>query len=464
MWRKKMFLEKFKPLFALIPQVKRPTYKQGFKDKIKWTGIVLILYFFLCNIPLFGLSDTAHDQFEYLRSVMAGSFSSIMTLGIGPIVTSSIILQVLVGTKMLNLDLSKHEHKSLFQSTQKVLAVIITIFEASVMVLSGSLAAKYPNLQWIMILQLVIGAILILYLDEVISKWGFGSGVGLFIAAGVSQQIIQTAFNFIPTSNSPGSISGLIPKFIQSIISGGGPDIRILGPLLATIAVFLIAVYGESMRIEIPISHGQMKGHGRIRGNVGKYPLKFIYASNMPVILTSALLANVQLMGSVFQNIGHPILGKFSSSGHFTSGIGYYLTTPQFTQFSDLLNNEFMLRVLVYAIFFIGCCIIFSILWVEIGGLGADKIAEQLHSSGIQIPGFRSSKTQLKKIMRKYIPALTVLGGVFVGLLAFGADLTHAAGGGTGVLLTVGIVYKLYEEIAQEQMMDMHPLLRRFLE
>ena len=63
----------------------------------------------------------------------------------------------------------------------------------------------------------------------------------------------------------------------------------------------------------------------------------------------------------------------------------------------------------------------------------------------------------------KYIPAITVMGGAFVGFLAFGADLTGARGGGTGVLLSVGIVYILYEEIAQEQLMDMHPMLRNFL-
>ncbi|MDR2829708.1 MAG: preprotein translocase subunit SecY [Methanobrevibacter sp.] len=452
-----MFLEKFKPLFSLIPQVKAPIHRQGFKDKIKWTAIVLVLYFFLCQIPLYGLSSTAIDQFANLRAVLAGNFQSIMTLGIGPIVTSSIVLQVLVGTKMINLDLSKHEHKSLFQSTQKILAILITIFEAVVLVSMGNLPPINPSYEWIMIVQLVVGAILILYLDEVISKWGFGSGVGLFIAAGVSQEIVIRSLNFLPTAASPGQMPGMIPGFIQSIISGS-PDPSKLLPLLATIVVFLIAVYGESMRVEIPISHGQMRGHGRIRGNVGKYPLKFIYASNMPVILTSALLVNVTLMANVFQKIGFPILGHVNT-GKPVDGIVLYLTTPRF----DVLSTN-PLRVLVYGIFFMAFCIIFSILWVEIGGLGADKIAEQLHSSGIQVPGFRSSKTQLKKMLKKYVPALTVLGGAFVGLLAFGADLTNAAGGGTGVLLTVGIVYKLYEEIAQEQLMDMHPMLKRFLE
>ena len=307
-----------------------------------------------------------------------------------------------------------------------------------------------------MILQLVIGAILILYMDEVVSKWGFGSGVGLFIAAGVAQTIIVGTFNFLPATAASTTASGILPAFIQSII-GGSPNFPILIPLIATIIVFLMAVYGESMRIEIPISHGQVRGHGRIRGAVGKYPLKFIYASNMPVILTSALLVNISLLASVFQKIGFPIFGEVSG-GRAISGLALWLTTPN--SLSVLFTNP--LRVIFYGIFFLACCVLFSWLWVEISGsLNAKEVSKQLYNSGIQIPGFRSSKRQLYMIMKKYIPALTILGGLFVGILAFIADLTGALGGGTGVLLTVGIVYKLYEEIAQEQMMEMHPMLRK---
>ena len=195
-----MILEKFKPIFKLLPEVKTPIHRQDFKEKLKWTAIVLVLYYFLTQIPLYGLSPTAVDQFAQLRAVMAGSFGSILTLGIGPIVTASIVLQLLVGAKILNLDLSQHEHKAMFQSTQKLLAIIFTIFEAGVLVFTGSLVPIDQSYYTIMIVQLVIGAILILYLDEVVSKWGFGSGVGLFIAAGVAQTIIVGTFNFLPAS------------------------------------------------------------------------------------------------------------------------------------------------------------------------------------------------------------------------------------------------------------------------
>ena len=443
--------EALQPIFGLLPQVRSPSYRVPFKEKLKWTGIILILYFILTQVPLFGLSSTAVDQFSSLRAVLAGSFGSIITLGIGPIVTASIVLQLLVGGKILNLDLSQHEDKAFFQGTQKLLAIIFTLFEASVLVFTGALPTSVAGGQWLLILQITIGGILIIFLDEVVSKWGFGSGVGLFIAAGVSGAIISGALNPLASVTSPGVPQGAIPAFIYSL-TAGQPGWYLLLPVIATIVVFLIVVYAESMRVEIPLSYGGVKGAR------GKYPLKFIYASNMPVILTSALLLNIQLFAAMFQKLGFPILGQVVN-GKAINGFAYIMTPPN--SLSLLITDP--LRVLVYAVIFIGSCILFAILWVELSGIGPKQVSKQLHGMGMQIPGHRSSRAHFEKILKRYIPAITVLGGAFVGLLAFGADLTSALGGGTGVLLTVGILYKLYEEIAQEQLMDMHPMLRKFL-
>jgi len=56
------------------------------------------------------------------------------------------------------------------------------------------------------------------------------------------------------------------------------------------------------------------------------------------------------------------------------------------------------------------------------------------------------------------------MGGLAVGFLAATADLTGSLSRGTGILLTVMIVYRFYEEIAKQHMMDMNPMLRRFME
>jgi len=443
-------IEKLQPIFSLLPQVKSPDYRVPFKEKLQWTGIILILYFIIGMVPLFGLSPTAVDQFAQLRAVLAGSFGSIITLGIGPIVTASIILQLMVGGKIIKLDLSQPRDKALFQGTQKLLAIIFTVFEAAVLVFTGALAPSSPDVAWILVLQIFIGGILIIFLDEVISKWGFGSGVGLFIAGGVAQTIIVGSFNFLSSPTSPGVPSGAIPHFIYTLTTSQ-PDFSLLLPVIAVIVVFLVVVYAESMRVEIPLSYGGVKGAR------GKYPLKFIYASNMPVILTSALLLNVQLFASIFDRIGIPILGTISN-GQPISGLALYLSVPTI---STLFTNP--LHVLIYAVLFIGSCVLFAWIWVELSGIGPKQVAKQLYDMGMQIPGFRSSRGHFERILKKYIPAITVMGGAFVGLLAFGADLTSALGGGTGVLLTVGIVYRLYEELAQEQLMDMHPMLRKFL-
>ncbi|RAP45522.1 preprotein translocase subunit SecY [uncultured Methanosphaera sp.] len=443
-------LDSIKPFYSLLPQVVNPDKQLGFREKIKWTGIILILYFILTEVSLYGLSPTAIDQFAQLRSVMAGSFGSILTLGIGPIVTASIVMQLLVGGKLIDLDLSKPEDKSAFQGTQKLLAIIFTLFEGAVLVITGSLPPISGDYTLVLILQMVLGGILIIYMDEVVSKWGFGSGIGLFIAAGVAQQILVGAFNFLPSAGSS-EPAGKIPAFIYSLTSGQ-PNFGLLLPVIATIVVFLVVVYAECMRVEIPLSYGGVKGAR------SKYPLKFVYASNMPVILVSALFLNVQLFAGIFQSAGFPILGEVSQ-GQAISGIAYYLTTP--TSISVLFTDP--LKVIIYAIVFIGLAVVFALLWVEISGIGSKQVAKQLSNMGVQVPGFRSSKVQFKRIMDKYIPTITVLGGAFVGLLAFAADLTGALGGGTGVLLTVGVVYRLYEEMAKEQLMDMHPMMRRFL-
>ncbi|MBE6488276.1 MAG: preprotein translocase subunit SecY [Methanosphaera stadtmanae] len=443
-------LDSIKPFYSILPQVINPEKKLGFKDKLKWTAIILVLYFILTEVSLYGLSPTAIDQFAQLRSVMAGSFGSILTLGIGPIVTASIVMQLLVGGKLINLDLSSPEDKAAFQGTQKLLAILFTLFEGAVLVVTGSLPPISGEYTIILIIQMVLGGLIIIYLDEVVSKWGFGSGIGLFIAAGVSQQILIGTFNFLPATGSAAP-AGRIPNFIYSLMTGQ-PQFNLLIPVLATIIVFLVVVYAECMRVEIPLSYGGVKGAR------SKYPLKFVYASNMPVILTSALLLNVQLFAGIFQSAGFPILGEVSQ-GQAISGIAYYLTTP--SNISVLLTDP--LKVLIYAIVFIGLSILFALLWVEISGIGPKQVASQLSNMGVQVPGFRSSKVQFKRILNKYIPTITVLGGAFVGVLAFAADLTGALGGGTGVLLTVGVVYRLYEEIAKEQLMDMHPMLRKFL-
>ncbi|NOZ76561.1 MAG: preprotein translocase subunit SecY [Euryarchaeota archaeon] len=446
-------LHKYEDILTSLPEVEKPKYALPFNDRIKWTGIILVTFFVLQEVPLLGLDPKAVDIFENMRAVIAGSFGSIMTLGIGPIVTASIILQILVGGKLVDLDLSSPRDKAIYQGTQKLLSIAFTVFEGAVMVLMGALPAvgNDPTLQMFLIAQLTLGGIMVIYMDEVVSKWGFGSGIGLFIAANVCSKIVIGSFNPLPATAGEVVPAGRIPAFIYMIMNGQTRfDLWI--PILGTIAVFAAVVYAESMRVEIPLTYG------RFRGARGRYPIRFIYASNIPVIFASIFLANVQLWARMLENAGFPILGHFAGNNP-VSGIAYFAQRPR-----PLGSPDFDITVaVIYSVLLVLLAMLFSKFWVETAGMDTKTVARQLQSGGMQIPGFRGDIRIIEKVLDRYIPAVTLLGGAAVGLLAAFGDLTGCLGGGTGVLLTVGILYRLYEQMAQEQLFEVHPMLRKIM-
>jgi preprotein translocase subunit SecY len=95
--------------------------------------------------------------------------------------------------------------------------------------------------------------------------------------------------------------------------------------------------------------------------------------------------------------------------------------------------------------------------------MDSKSVAEQFKASSIMIPGFRHDPRIVEKVLDKYIPALTILGGAFVGFLAAFADLTSAIGSGTGILLSVMIIYQFYEQITAQHYDDIPERVRKFL-
>lgn len=458
-----MFL---KSLYSNLPEVSRPLKKKlSFKEKLKWTAIMLLAFFVLSIIPLFGLGQNALSQFEFLSIVLAANFGSIMSLGIGPIVTASIVLQLLTGSGILRIDLTTHDGKATFQGLQKLLAIFFIIFEAIIYIFFGGLSPAAGFSPWILVFQLFLGGMMVLYMDEVVSKWGFGSGVSLFIAAGVSAEIFIRAFSPFTTAGVWAFGTGQPPvgAFLSLVGSLANQDVTgasiAIAAILATLLVFALAVYAQAMKVEIPLSFGRIRGHGI------RWPLKFLYTSNIPVILIAALLANIQLWARLLQNWGHPFLGTFAGSTP-SSGLVAWIFAPNIV--GDIIRGSFtpinIMQSLVYTLFMIGGSVLFSIFWVHSAGMDAKSQARQIMASGLQIPGFRRDQRVLERLLNRYIFPLTIMGAIAVGLLAAIADLSGALSRGTGILLAVMIVYQLYENIAQQHMMDMHPALRKMME
>jgi len=513
-------LERFVNVY---PSITKPEGHVRFNQKLWTTTLVLIIYFAMTNVMLYGISDSTLDIFSSFRAIMAGASGSIMHLGIGPIVTGSIIMQLFAGAKIIQLDLQDSADKQLYQGVQKLLVMIMIPIESIPQVYGfldphETIILQY-GIGWanaIIVAQLFIGSYLVFLLDELVSKWGIGSGISLFIAAGVAQStFVGTLSPLAVVQGSPLSFenppSGTLPMIFYTLrtatnsqlVSQNGFELILLNhanpmaALVSSVVVFLVVAYAESSKLELPLTHGKVRGHR------GQYPIRLVYASNIPVILMAALLANINMFTLLFWS--HPtlstipILGRNAAPLHIfgnsynmsyahlfgsyelgattasdgfawyasmVNGVGDWLL-PLLNQTGDAYGHslgQIMIHVFVYVFVMTAGSTVFAKFWIETTNMGAKDVAKQIERTGMQIPGFRKNPVVLERILERYIPPVTLFSGAFVGLLASGADLLGTVGNatGTGLLLAVGIILRTYEQIQKEQAMEMHPVLREF--
>ena len=471
------FLGLFKPIGRVLPEIKKPERKVSFNEKIFWTGLVLIIYLVMAQIPLYGVSASAQSSFSSLRVIFASNNGTLMQLGIGPIVTAGLILQLLAGSSIIECDMSNAEDRGLFTSASKVFTIVLTGIQAAAYLISGMFGVISGSATLVIFLELLSAGVIVMLMDELVQKgWGLGSGISLFIMAGVAQSVLWDTFS--PTTGLfVGSLSAWLSHGQTFLAWAFGTASGVYPSLLgffATIGVFLVVIYLNGIRIELPMSYAGYKGFR------SKYPIKLLYVSNLPVIFASALFANVYFFSELlWSSQGRPrpetnllfrIIGDFNvtTSGTGTSattsirpvgGLAYFTTAPANIQqvALDPLRAAFYLGILV------AFCAVFSLIWLEVGGLGPSKVAKQLMDSGMQIPGYRRSGRPIETVLKRYIPVVTVLGGIIVGLVAAVADFFGTFGTGVGILLSVGIIYQYYELLMKERAAEMYPAFRRIL-
>jgi len=472
------FLAIFKPFQRFTFEVKKPERKLSFKAKLFWTFGILILYLAMLNIPLVGFKETqGTDPFYAMRAILASQRGTLAELGIGPIVTAGLIMQLLVGSQIIKVDFSNPEERALYTGAQKIMSILMLLFEALAYIIGGAYGEDLVFAQkTLFLVQLVAAGFVIMMMDEVIQKgYGLGSGISLFIATSVSFNIVDGMFNLTP--DQYGLARGAVIAFFQSIIrdentvmqsitrTGRTPDI--IG-LVATIVVFAMVMYVDGIRIEIPVQHSQYKMPAR-------YPIKFLYTSNIPVILVSALFANIYFISNLLDN-------KWDSNdpgirGFLVTFFGEWDTIGD-TQQSRPINGLASLttapygpeqiveqpwQAVTYFILMVILCGIFSRIWIDTAGMSSRNVAKQLLDADMQIPGFRRNPRIVEKYLDRYIPTAAWLGGFFIGVLAAFADFLGALGTGTGILLTVGILKQYYEIFASEQVAETVPALAGFL-
>jgi preprotein translocase subunit SecY len=379
-------------------------------------------------------------------------------------------MQLLRGSDILKFDFKKPEERGIFQTATKLVTYVVIVAESIVYAIAvyGPGVAE-PYVMYVMIGQLMAASIIIMFLDELIQKgWGLGSGISLFIMAGVSQQILWSLFSPLPAGD--GGMIGIFPYIGQSIIEGDLTNVffrsnqlpSIFG-LFLTVGILLILVFTQGMKIEIPIVSTKYRGFAAV------YPIKLMYVSNIPVILASALTANAVFMFQMLWANTNPrnnnffmnILAQFDPTSPSTpiGGIIYYITPPRGLELA-LLDP---MRAVGYVLFMIGIVVVFGKLWVELGGLSPKTAAQNLLDADVQIPGFRRSNKPVEALLNKYIPSVTIIGSMILGLLAGVSDVLGVFGSGIGILLMVDILINYYTQLVREHVEVVMPRLGALL-
>ncbi len=453
-----------------IPQVPKPKKKIPLQVRLMWCGIALFIYMIMGQTPLYGASTPSFDFLAFARVIFASQQGTLIELGIGPIVTAGLLMQLLKGSEIFHLDFKKPEDRELYQTATKIVTYIVIIAESSLygMAVYGP---RMPNHEAIFILvgQLIGASVIIMLLDELVQKgWGLGSGISLFIAAGVAQQVIWSLFSPIPAGD--GGPVGVFANIIHGAMNHDFTNLffrsnqlpGIFG-LLITAGVLLILVYTQGIKVEIPIVSTKYRGFSAV------YPIKLMYVSNIPVILASALTANAVFVGQIMWANFNPrnanpflnFLGMFdpTSPSTPTGGILYYVTAPRGLDIVALDPT----RAVLYILFMVGIVVLFGRLWIELGGLSAKSAAKNLLDAEVQIPGFRRSNQPVENLLQKYIPSVTIIGSIILGLLAGTSDVLGTFGSGTGMLLTVDILINYYNLLVRERVEEVMPTLGALL-
>lgn len=387
-----------------------------------------------------------------------------MELGISPIVTSGMIIQLLQGTQLITVNMDNKQDREQYQLLQKILAILLSFGQLTVYVLTGMYGTPSDlglGVCLLLILQLVFALIIVLLLDELLQKgYGLGSGISLFTATTVCEQIFWKMF--APTTVNSGrgdEFEGLLINFIHLILTKKDKKRALLQSfyrtnlpnmlqVLITFIIFFVVVYLQGFRVEIPIKST------RQRGPYSSYPIRLFYTSNIPIMLQSALTSNLfiisQLLFTRFpNNFLIKLLGKWEAKPgtaqlFAVSGLSYYIQPP--SSVTELLLDP--IKTVIYILFVLSICAVFSKTWIEISGSSPRDVSKQFKDQGLVIAGHR--ETSVYKELKKIIPTAATVGGATIGMLSVISDLSGCLGSGTSILLAVTTIYGYYELAMKE--------------
>ena len=455
------FIYLLKPILPFIPKISSPKRIIKKQEKLIWTAMVLFIFLICSQIPLYGIYQSeGADPLHWMRVILVSNKGTLMELGISPIITSSFVLQVFVGLHIISVDRDVQEDRHLLEACQKFFGLLITLGTSISYVYSG----MYGSVELIgakncilLIIQLSFAGLMVMLLDELLSKgYGIGSGISLFMATNISENILWKSLSPITLITEKGvEYEGAITAAVHFLTTKSNKVEAIkraffrkrvanLSNLISTFIVFLLVLYLQGFRMEIKINNRKSPGYYYTQ------KIKLFYCSNTPIILQSALISNLYFISQVlyrrYQNFFLvKILGVWDyRNGDYipVGGLSYYISPPK--DIIDFIKDPF--KSSLYSLFIILSSGFFAKTWIEISGKSARDLARELRNHNFFLEGIRENEESIYSKLNRYIPIAALLGGSCIGALQIFADLTGAIGSGTGILLLVNIIFDFFRD------------------
>ncbi len=417
---------------TFLSKIKLIWTDKSLRKKVLFVLFSLIVFRLLSAIPIPGIDTVAlnrfltNNQFFGILNIFSGgglTNLSVIMLGVGPYITSSIIMQLLTimvpALKKIYSEEGEAGRKRFTQYSRLLTVPLATIqgFALLAILESQSILVNLTAFDRVTNLIIVIaGSVLLMWIGELVSEFGIGNGVSLIIFAGIVSSLPGVVGNFIFTYIYPVFDSSILPTLIGFLVFG-----------LIVIAGIVLVTEAER---PIPVTYAKRVRGMKVYGGGSTYlPLRVNQAGVIPIIFALSILLFPQMIGNFLSRFGHPIIVKISQ-----------------------VLSSFSQTSLLYAVLYFILVFLFTYFYTAVT-FDPEALSTNLQKNGAFIPGIRPGASTSEYIS-KVLTRITLLGAVFLGFIAvlplimqYLTGITALALGGTSILIVVSVVLDLMKKI-----------------
>ncbi len=398
------------------------------RNRVFFVLAMLVIFRFISNIPIPGVDVVrlralfASNQFFGLLNIFSGGGLhnlSIVMLGVGPYITSSIIMQLLTMIFPSMKEMYQEEGEAgrrKFSQYSRMLSIPLAMLQSfgflALLSKQGVITASLGSLgQATNVFIITAGSVLLMWIGELINEYGIGNGVSLIIFSGIVSRIPTTIsqlyYQFDPTQ---------LPLYAVFL-------------LVAVVTIGAVVIITEAER-PIPVTYAKRIRGAKVYGGTSTYiPLRLNQAGVIPIIFALSILLFPQMIAGFLANVNNAIVAKIA--GFLVSAISNQI----------VYGGAYFLLVILFTYFYTAVT------------FDPDQIADNLQKGGAFIPGVRPGHPTSEYI-GKIITRLTLFGSVFLGLIAILPLIMRAitgnqslAIGGTALLIVVSVVVELVKQV-----------------